>query len=322
MINQVETATVIGDIILSGNAKVIVTAARMSGSPITVSVSVVALDSASIVAVKIKSVLALNTVIGGFFSVSGTGADVVLTTRLPAPNDTTLNINIDNDTCTGLTDAPLSADTTAGEGIESGYATLDEYKTWIAVRGLDGAVGTDTSDDSVIEILIEAASRYIDRETGQRFYLNAADETRYYTPEDGDAFSIDIDPLGSLTSISVDYSGTRSYTALTATDYDLLPINAALDEIPYTCIEINSMLSTAYFPHYKKSVQVIGKFGYPECPMEVKEACLSIAQSLNGSRSGQTSGGNVTVTAAGVVIRPQDVPAFAQQIIKGYRSLT
>lgn len=319
---QVESSTVIGTIVLSGNAEVIVKAALMATSPVTVLVPVVALDSASVVAVKIKSALALNAYIGGFFVVTGTSADVVLTTRLPAPNDTTMNIAIDNKTCDGLTPAPISTDTTAGTGIENGYATLDEYKTWIAVRGLSGAVGTDTSDDSVIEILIEAASRYIDRETGRRFFLNASDETRYYTPEDDDAYSIEIDPLSSITSVSVDYAGTRSYTALVAADYDLLPENAALEKMPYTCIEINSMLSTAYFPHYKKAVEVIGKFGWPVCPMPIKEACLSIAQSLNDSRSGQTSGGNVTITAAGIVIRPQDVPAFAQQIIKGYRSLT
>jgi hypothetical protein len=109
---------------------------------------------------------------------------------------------------------------------------------------------------------------------------------------------------------------------LTATDYDLLPTNSALDGFPYTSVAINSMVSAAYFPSYRNGVQVIGKFGYPETPMDIKEACLSIAQSLNGSRSGQTSGGNVTVTAAGVVIRPQDVPAFAQKIINGYRDIT
>ncbi len=204
--------------------------------------------------------------------------------------------------------------------ITNGYATLAEYKAWIAVRGLAGSVGADTSDDTVIEILIEAASRYIDRETDKRFYLNSTDETRYYTVGEDGTYCVKIDPLGTLTSISVDYAGIRSYTALIAADYDLTPDNAALDGVPYTSIEINTMLSTAYFPSWRKGVKVVGKFGWPACPKDVQEATLSIAQSLNGARSGQTSGGKVTVTAAGIVIRPEDVPAFAQKIINHYRS--
>ena len=203
--------------------------------------------------------------------------------------------------------------------ITNGYTDLATYKAWIAVRGLAGTVGTDASDDTVIETLIEAASRYIDRETGKRFYLNATDETRYYTAEN--PYEITIDPLGTLTTLSVDYNAVRSYTALVAADYDLMPANAALDGNPYTYIMINTVTSGAYFPTGTNGVKILGKFGYPSCPTDIKEATLSIAQSLNGTRSGQTAGGKLTVTAAGIVIRPEDVPAFAQKVINHYRSM-
>lgn len=202
--------------------------------------------------------------------------------------------------------------------ITNGYATLAEFKSWVAVRGLAGSVGTDTSDDAVIETLIEAASRYFDHETGKRFYLNSMDETRYYTAED--PYEVNIDPMGSITTLSVDYNGVRSYTDLVAADYDLMPLNAALDGLPWTTITINTVLSGAYFPTGVKGVKILGKFGHPATPFDVKEATLSIAQSLSSSRSGQTSGGKVTVTAAGIVIRPEDVPAFAQKVINHYRS--
>lgn len=204
--------------------------------------------------------------------------------------------------------------------IVNGYATLAEYKAWIATRGLAGSVGTDASDDTVIEILIEAASRYLDRETGRRFYLPTNDETRYYMPQEDEAYEVRTDPLGSVTSVSVDYTGTRSYTLLAATEYDLLPTNAVLDGYPYTTIAINSMVSGAYFPASRNSVKVVCRAGYPGVPADIKEACLSIAQSLYGARSGQSAGGRVTVTAAGVVIRPDDVPSFAQRVIVHYRS--
>lgn len=202
--------------------------------------------------------------------------------------------------------------------IANGYATLAEYKTWISMRGQAGAVSTDSSDDGVIEILIEAASRYIDRETGRRFYMNGTDETRYYTTED--SFLVWTDDIGSLTSIAVDYAGDRTYTLLTASDYDLIPDNAALNGDPYNGIEINR-ITGSYFPTTRRAVKVIGKFGYPAVPTDIKEACIAIAQGINATRSGQTSGGKVTVTSAGIVIRPEDVPAFAQKIIQHYRNM-
>jgi len=318
---QIETATVIvaTTIGTSGNAAVIVTSAYMSNSPKSFSVAVTSGDDASAVAGKIRLALVFDADISSIFIVSGATDKVILTAHVAQANDTTLNISVANDTCAGITNALTSANTQAGVGLSNSYATVAEYKAWIASRGLAGAVGTDVSDDSVIEILLEAASRYIDRESGQRFYLNSNDETRYYTTEHGASTEVDIDPLGSLTSVAVDYSGLRLYTLLTATDYDLTPDNAVVLGFPYTCIEINTFVSVAYFPAYRRAVQVIGKFGYPTTPTQIKEACLSIAQSLNGARSGQSSGGNVTVTAAGIVIRPMDVPAFAQKIIDGYK---
>jgi len=203
--------------------------------------------------------------------------------------------------------------------ITNGYATLAEYKNWITMRGSD--VSADPVDDTIIEVHIEAASRYIDRETGKRFFADSVDKTRYYTADA--PYLLDIDPLSAApTSVSIDTTGTRSYTALTQdTDFELLPYNAALEGQPYTQLAIIPQLASYSFPTFSKGIKVIGKFGFPAAPTDIKEATLLIAQALNGSRSGQTSGGRVTVTAAGVVIRPEEVPPFAQRTIRHYRSL-
>ena len=112
---QVETATVIGTIVTAGNATVIVTAAGMTGSPITTQVAVASGDTASQVADKIRTALTANTSIAALFTVGGSGADVTLTRNAPfAANDPTLNISIDNGTCTGLTAAPTSANVVMG----------------------------------------------------------------------------------------------------------------------------------------------------------------------------------------------------------------
>ena len=111
---QVETATVVGTISTAGNATVIVTCTGMTGSPKTISVAVALSDDAAAVAGKIRTALAADSAVAALFNVSGTGADVVLTRKVPAANITNLNISIDNGTCAGLTTAATSADTTAG----------------------------------------------------------------------------------------------------------------------------------------------------------------------------------------------------------------
>jgi phage tail sheath gpL-like len=98
----------------TGNASVIITAAGMSGSPITVPVAVVAADDASAVAGKIRTALGLNATIAAFFTISGATDKVILEAKAAAANDATMNISVDNGTCTGLTSALTSANTTAG----------------------------------------------------------------------------------------------------------------------------------------------------------------------------------------------------------------
>lgn len=204
--------------------------------------------------------------------------------------------------------------------ITNGYTDLATYKTWIAVRGLAGSVGTDASDDSVIEILIEGASRYIDQLTGRRFYADSVDATRYYQARS--TVHVRIDDLSAApTSVSVDTSNTRDYTALTSTSYDLLPDNALLIGRPYNAIAI-APNTTSFFPLQRRGVRVIGKFGFPAVPTDIKEATLMIAQNVYSSRSGQSSSGRITVTAAGLVIRPEEVPSLAQSIIAAYRKRT
>jgi hypothetical protein len=52
---------------------------------------------------------------------------------------------------------------------------------------------------------------------------------------------------------------------------------------------------------------------------KVKVAVLAIAQSMYQERAGQASSGKITVTAGGVVIRPEDVPPLASKIIDDLR---
>ena len=114
---QVETATVIAaaGATTAGDATVIVTAANLAGSPLTVSVPLLLTDNtASLVATKIRAALTANAAIASIFTVGGATADITLTDKIAIANDPTLNISIANGTCAGITAAPTSSNTTAG----------------------------------------------------------------------------------------------------------------------------------------------------------------------------------------------------------------
>ena len=124
---QVETATVVGTVENAGNAAVVVTAAPFTA--LTLAVPVASGDTDAVVAMKIRTALTSHAQIGdyktGVFDVSGSGATVVLTQIDPTGNDATLNVSIDNGTCSGLTTAATSANTVAGVAVT--LATQNEY---------------------------------------------------------------------------------------------------------------------------------------------------------------------------------------------------
>jgi hypothetical protein len=106
-VKQVETATVIGTITGAGNATVVFTAAGMTGSPITLSVPVTVGMTAAQVAAAINVAMSSDARITKLFTIvtDPALATIVITAKSPAANDGTLNLSIDNGTCTGLTTA-------------------------------------------------------------------------------------------------------------------------------------------------------------------------------------------------------------------------
>ena len=132
---QVETATAAGTITADGNAAVVVTAVGMTGSPKTINVAVLNGDTAAVWAGKVRTALAADADVSALFTVSGATTAIILTRKptktytlrgasvpLYPANDGTLNISLDNGTCTGITTAATSADTTAGVLTVGAYA--------------------------------------------------------------------------------------------------------------------------------------------------------------------------------------------------------
>lgn len=108
---QVETATIVGTITKGGTVTVTVKSAHYADD-LVMHVAVDLGDDAAAVAGKMRSYIA--PLVADHFTVSGEGADVVLTTKVADANDPTLNIAYTNGTCEGLTPDASSTDTTPG----------------------------------------------------------------------------------------------------------------------------------------------------------------------------------------------------------------
>lgn len=175
--------------------------------------------------------------------------------------------------------------------IANAYATLPELKARLDIG--------DTDDDTALEGVLMAASRWIDSKTGTRFYTVA--ETRIYTACFG--HMVEIDNLVSLTSLKTDPAGDGTFaTTWAAADYRLAPYNALLNSQPYTWIETRQGGAYSFPPassydsivvnyNYDRPrspqplVQVIGLFGYSTAaPPAIKEACILASMRMWGRK--------------------------------------
>jgi len=198
--------------------------------------------------------------------------------------------------------------------ISHGYCTLSELQQWLTPPGQ--TFSSDPADNSVLETIIEASSRFIDGECCRYFYKNSADETRYFTAMEN---AVEVGDLVSITTLTTD-EGLRTYpTTWATTDYDLYPYNAVLDGKPYgkLTIAVNGM---QVFPNaLPKGVKIVGVFGWPSVPTAIKEACLLISLGVYKRRFGENISSIATMTTGGVMITPQDVPSVAWSKLNPFR---
>lgn len=149
-------------------------------------------------------------------------------------------------------------------------ASAGMYTTVAIVRARLGITGS--AQDDAIESVINAASREIDGLCGGRFFYQLAATTRYFKADDSGI--LEIDDLVSVTSITSDDDGDRTYeTTWASTDYDLEPYNAADHGFPYTSIQTTPAGRYA-FPSTRKGVAITGTWGWPSVPYAIAEACV------------------------------------------------
>jgi hypothetical protein len=158
--------------------------------------------------------------------------------------------------------------------ITNGYCTLYQVKQALHI--------SDTTDDVLLELAIEAASREIDSYCQRVFFQTTA--TRTFEPQS--SYVCEIDDLVSVTSVKTSTDNTWD-TVWGANDYQLEPTNGIVGGLaqPYNQLRAvgNNIFPYGIFvqPMIRpNTVQVVGVFGWSAVPMDVRMACILMSLRL------------------------------------------
>lgn len=158
--------------------------------------------------------------------------------------------------------------------ITNGYCTLSDIKAALRI--------TDSVDDALLELSVEAASRQIDGATDRIFY-NAGSATRVFLPTD--PYSCEIDDLATLTTLKTSSAADGNFDVTwSATDYELHPLNGKVGGAysPYTDIKaigdyLFPIWTTSTTNSNEATVQVTGTWGWTSVPVAIKQATILLA---------------------------------------------
>lgn len=152
------------------------------------------------------------------------------------------------------------------------YINPEELKETLSLTG-------ETFADEDIRNAISSASRGIDGACDRRFYQDAADTTRYYSPTSWR--TVVIDDLSSLTSVTSDQDGDGVYEQTWATaDIVTEPLNSTVRGLPITRLTVHPRNATLLAYQFPQSVKVVGKFGWPTVPAPIQTATGILATQL------------------------------------------
>ena len=181
--------------------------------------------------------------------------------------------------------------------IVNGYCSLAEIK---ASAGI-----SDSVDDTMLELAVESASRFVDSYT-QRYFYNAGTATRLFAPQD--SYVAEIDDLISLTTLQTS-DGDDFGTTWAAKDYQLEPLNGNVDGLtghPATRIRaVDDFIFNVL--DGEATVRVVGVWGWSAVPIAVKQATIIQASRIfkrNSSPLGIAGFGEMGAIRVGVQLDP------------------
>jgi hypothetical protein len=202
--------------------------------------------------------------------------------------------------------------------ITNGYATLAEIKAYLSI--------SDSTDNDLLESLVESASRSIDRIANRRFYADSSASARTYRAY-SDVF-VYVDDISSTTGlvVAIDENGNGSYSKTLAlnTDYILDPLTAASLGRPFT--QLTMVSNTEMWPIFpgitqnglRPGVQVTAKWGWPSVPDDISVACLTLTADLYKRKD--APGGVLGLGDLGA-IRMSPVGRDVASVVRAYKKI-
>jgi hypothetical protein len=150
--------------------------------------------------------------------------------------------------------------------ITNGYATLTQVKAALRI--------SDSTEDALLELAIEAASRAIDGNTGRNFYSSGT-ATRYFTADDDFVLQTD-DLAGTAITLQTANNADGVYDVTWATgDYQLEPLNGNSDGIPWPYTRIRAIGNYLWpISGGEALVKITGVWGWTATPIAVTQACI------------------------------------------------
>lgn len=194
--------------------------------------------------------------------------------------------------------------------ITNGYVTLNEVKAYLRI--------TDSVDDTMLEQIVESASRSIDRIANRRFYLDANASARTYRLIGN--LRVQVDDFGTTSGLVVktdpNDSGVYETTFTLNSDYIVEPTNALAKGRPFTTITIVGGTAFSLPVNYRPQVEVTARWGWPTVPDDIVEATLILSADLYKRRD--SVGGVLGLSELGA-IRMSPLGRDISAMVRAYR---
>jgi hypothetical protein len=157
--------------------------------------------------------------------------------------------------------------------LTNAYCSLADVKAALRIAP------SDTVDDAMLSIAINAASRQIDGECDRVFYQSSG--SRLYVPES--SVLVNTDDIRTVTKLETS-SGDGFTVEIPATDFQLEPLNGVAGGIPGPFTRIRAT-GAFLFPVFSQrsvnldeaTVRVTGGFGWAAVPDAIKQATILLS---------------------------------------------
>jgi hypothetical protein len=158
--------------------------------------------------------------------------------------------------------------------IVNGYITLAGLKNYLKID--------DSVEDTLLEQIIESASRSIDRIANRRFYLDGSATARTYRPVGN--MRVIVDDIGTTTGLILktdpNSSGVYQTTFTLNSDYIVEPTNALAKGRPINYLTIVGGTAMSLPVNYWPQVEVTARWGWPSVPDDIEQATYILSADL------------------------------------------